>query len=89
VGESRLLQLRQPKWKTAHGKKGAKSKTIVIEKEKLRPRGRAPTLPSKPIEDRRKKEERRAKHKEDLRRPLDKERFPLPLLRPLPQIIFQ
>ena len=44
-------------------KKGDKSRTIVIKKEKLRPRERAPILPSKPIEDRRKKEERREKGK--------------------------
>ena len=54
-------------------KKGDKSRTIVIKKEKLRPRERAPILPSKPIEDRRKKEERREKHKQDLRRALDEE----------------
>ena len=52
-------------------KKGDKSRTIVIEKEKLRPRERAPILPSKPIEDRRKKEERREKHKKDPRRLID------------------
>jgi hypothetical protein len=41
---------------------------ITIKKEELRPRERAPILPSKPIEDRRKKAERRVKHKKDLRR---------------------
>jgi hypothetical protein len=35
-------------------KKSDKSKKIIIEKEKLRPRPRAPILPSKPIEDKRK-----------------------------------
>ena len=54
-------------------KKGDKSRTIVIEKEKLRPRERAPILPSKPIEDRRKKEERREKHKKDPRRLIGEE----------------
>lgn len=46
---------------------------ITIKKEELRPRERAPILPSKPIEDRRKKEERREKHKKDLRRLTDNE----------------
>ena len=46
----------------------AKKKTkITIEKEKLRPRERAPILPSKQIEDKRRREERE-KHKKDLRR---------------------
>jgi hypothetical protein len=38
--------------------------SITIEKEKLRPRERAPILPSKKFEDKR----RREKHKKDLRR---------------------
>jgi hypothetical protein len=41
---------------------------ITIKKEDLRPRERAPILPSKAIEDKRKKAERREKHKKDLRR---------------------
>jgi hypothetical protein len=41
---------------------------ITIEKEKLRPRERAPILPSKKFEDKRRREERREKHKKDLRR---------------------
>ena len=41
--------------------------TIEIEKEKLRPRERAPILPTKKIEDKRRREERE-KHKKDLRR---------------------
>jgi hypothetical protein len=41
--------------------------TIEIEKEKLRPRERAPILPTKKIEDKRRREQR-AKHKKDLRR---------------------
>lgn len=45
-----------------------KSNKIVIEKEKLRPKERAPIIPTKRIEDRRMKEERREKHKKDLRR---------------------
>ncbi|MBI3649742.1 MAG: hypothetical protein HY231_01700 [Acidobacteria bacterium] len=45
-----------------------KSNTIIIEKEKLRPKERAPIIPSKRIEDKRVKEERREKHKKDLRR---------------------
>jgi hypothetical protein len=45
-----------------------KANKIIIEKEKLRPKERAPILPSKKIEDKRVKEERREKHKKDLRR---------------------
>jgi hypothetical protein len=41
---------------------------ITIEKEKLRPKERAPILPTKKIEDKRRREERREKHKKDLRR---------------------
>lgn len=41
---------------------------IKIEKEKLRPRERAPILPTKKIEDKRTRAERREKHKKDLRR---------------------
>jgi hypothetical protein len=37
---------------------------MTIEKEKLRPRERAPILPTKKFEDKRKRE----KHKKDLRR---------------------
>jgi len=40
---------------------------ITIEKEKLRPRPRAPILPSKKFEDKRRREERRPKHKKDPR----------------------
>jgi hypothetical protein len=46
---------------------------ITISKEKLRPRERAPILPSKKIEDKRQREERRVKHKKDLRRVDDQE----------------
>ena len=49
-------------------KKAAK---IKIEKEKLRPRERAPILPTKKIEDKRTRNERREKHKKDLRRLVD------------------
>ena len=45
-----------------------KANKIIIEKEKLRPKERAPILPSKKIEDKRVKEDRREKHKKDLRR---------------------
>jgi hypothetical protein len=41
---------------------------ITIEKDKLRPRERAPILPSKKFENKRTKTERRAKHKKDIRR---------------------
>ena len=44
--------------------------TIEIEKEKLRPRQRAPILPTKKIDDKRRREQR-AKHKKDMRRLLD------------------
>jgi len=46
---------------------------ITIEKEKLRPRERAPILPSKKIEDKRTKAARRVKHKKDLRRHPDQD----------------
>ena len=46
---------------------------ITIEKDKLRPRERAPILPSKKFEDKRRREERRAKHKKDIRTLIDKE----------------
>jgi hypothetical protein len=41
---------------------------IKIAREKLRPKERAPVMPTKKIEDRRRKDERRPKHKTDLRR---------------------
>ncbi len=40
-----------------------KQEPLVIEKEKLLPKPRAPILPSKPIEDKRRKTWRQAKHK--------------------------
>lgn len=40
---------------------------ITIEKDKLRPRPRAPILPTKKFEDKRRRDERREKHKKDLR----------------------
>jgi hypothetical protein len=46
---------------------------IMIEKEKLRPRPRAPILPTKKIEDKRARAERREKHKKDLRRFVDEQ----------------
>ena len=51
----------------------AKKDKITIEKEKLRPRERAPILPSKKFEDKKRKTERRAKHKKDSRRMIDEE----------------
>jgi len=47
--------------------------SIKIEKEKLRPRERAPILPSKKIEDKKLKIERQEKHKKDPRRLVDEE----------------
>jgi hypothetical protein len=41
---------------------------ITIEKDKLRPRERAPILPSKKFEDKKSRNERREKHKKDPRR---------------------
>jgi hypothetical protein len=46
---------------------------ITIKKEKLRPRERAPILPSKKFEDKRTRDERRPKHKKDPRTTLDNE----------------
>jgi hypothetical protein len=46
---------------------------ITIKKEKLRPRERAPILPSKKFEDKRTRDERRPKHKKDPRTTLDSE----------------
>ncbi len=50
-----------------------KNEKITIEKEKLRPRERAPIMPTKKIEDKRHKEERREKHKKDPRRLIEEE----------------
>ena len=44
-----------------------KANKITIEKEKLRPRERAPILPTKKFEDKRRRDERREKHKKNLR----------------------
>jgi hypothetical protein len=44
-----------------------KSLKLTIKKEDLRPRQRAPILPSKKFEDKREREERQPKHKKDLR----------------------
>lgn len=46
---------------------------MTIEKDKLRPRPRAPILPSKKFVDKRLREERREKHKKDIRRALDED----------------
>ncbi|MFP5264433.1 MAG: hypothetical protein ACLGJB_21315 [Blastocatellia bacterium] len=48
-----------------------KTDKITIEKEKLRPRARAPILPTKKFEDKRRRDERNEKHKKDLRRGID------------------
>ncbi|MEK6287626.1 MAG: hypothetical protein AABO57_17925 [Acidobacteriota bacterium] len=45
-----------------------KTDKITIEKDKFRPRPRAPILPSKKFEDKKSREDRRAKHKKDPRR---------------------
>jgi hypothetical protein len=49
------------------------SDKITIEKEKHRPRARAPKLPSKKIEDKKRTATRRVKHKKDPRRMIDEE----------------
>ena len=55
-------------------KKTEKTKIkIKIKKEDLLPRERAPILPTKRIEDKRDKKERREKHKKDPRRFPDEE----------------
>lgn len=41
---------------------------IKIKKEELLPRERAPIMPTRKIEDKRRKDERREKHKKDPRR---------------------
>ena len=45
-----------------------KTNKITIEKDKFRPRPRAPILPTKKFEDKSRRDERRAKHKKDPRR---------------------
>jgi hypothetical protein len=44
-----------------------KSEKITLDKEKLRPRERAPILPTKKFEDKRRRELTREKHKKNLR----------------------
>ena len=44
---------------------------MTIKKEMLRPRERAPILPSKKFEDKRSRDERRPKHKKDPRTTAD------------------
>lgn len=46
---------------------------IIIEKEKLRPRERAPILPTKKFQDKRHRDERRVKHKKDPRQLINEE----------------
>jgi len=50
-----------------------KEKKLIIEKEKLRPRERAPIMPSRKFEDKRRREERTEKHKKDPRRFVEEE----------------
>ena len=50
-----------------------KTDKITIEKDQLRPRPRAPILPTKKFEDKRRREERREKHKKDIRRAINDE----------------
>ena len=45
-----------------------KPNKIRIKKEELRPRERAPILPTKKFEDKRNRNDRRVKHKKDPRR---------------------
>jgi hypothetical protein len=45
-----------------------KTDKITIEKEKFRPRPRAPILPTKKFEDKRRRDADHGKHKKDLRR---------------------
>jgi len=49
-----------------------KNDKITIDKDKIRPRPRAPILPSKKFEDKRRRDDRTEKHKKDLRH-LDEE----------------
>jgi hypothetical protein len=44
-----------------------KKDILTIEKDKLRPRPRAPILPSKKFEDKRRRDTRQPKHKKDFR----------------------
>lgn len=44
---------------------------ITIEKEKIRPKERAPIIPTRTIEDKRHKEGRRPKHKKNLLREMN------------------
>lgn len=53
-----------------------KTDKITIEKEKLRPRERAPILPTKKFEEKTRKTDRHAKHKKDPRRQADGESPP-------------
>lgn len=46
---------------------------IELDKEKLRPRERAPILPTKKFEDKRRRDERRVKHKKDPRQTVNEE----------------
>ena len=48
-----------------------KSDKITIKKDELRPKERAPILPTKKFEDKRNRSDRRSKHKKDIRREHD------------------
>jgi hypothetical protein len=50
-----------------------KKDKITIDKEEFRPRPRAPILPTKKFEDKRRKDDRREKHKKDLKQLEDEE----------------
>jgi hypothetical protein len=47
--------------------KKKKSDKITIDKDKIRPRPRAPILPSKKFEDKRRRDPRQEKHRKDFR----------------------
>jgi hypothetical protein len=49
------------------GAMAKKTEKITLDKEKLRPRERAPILPTKKFEDKRRRELEREKHKKKLR----------------------
>jgi hypothetical protein len=50
-----------------------KSKKLTIRKEELRPRERAPILPSKTFEDKRRRDELKPKHRRDIRKQIEED----------------
>jgi hypothetical protein len=50
-----------------------KPRKLTIKKEELRPRERAPILPSKKFVDKREREERKPKHKKNPRRLIEED----------------